>query len=437
LKVVHALGWYFPDSCGGTEVYVDALARSLAARGVESVVAAATDGTVCAYEWQGIGVHRYRVPPPEPDEIAAARPPAGIGDFEAWLRAQNAEVYHQHSWTRGCGLAHLRVAKAIGLETVVTVHVPSVLCLRGTMMLNGSDPCDGRIDVERCSECWGSARGIPRGVARAQGHHPAATAALARLVPDSRLRTALRTPELVARRQGEIADLARSADRIVAVCRWLYDALARNAVPPQKLVHCAHGISPADRPGTRRDPSQDTFRIGFLGRWDRDKGVHVLVQAARNLPRELPVHLRIHALPGDGEYEGETRALVGGDPRIELAAPIDRDEVPSALAEFDALAVPSMTLETGPLVALEAFAAGVPVIGSNLGGIAELVTPDRGWLVPAGDVAAWTGAIARIAAAPATERLQPPAPARSQADVAREMAALYHDIGIASEATYA
>jgi hypothetical protein len=61
------------------------------------------------------------------------------------------------------------------------------------------------------------------------------------------------------------------------------------------------------------------------------------------------------------------------------------------------IAVPSRGLETGPLVALEAFAAGVPVLGANLGGIAELVQSGiDGFLVPPDDVAALAAAIARF-----------------------------------------
>ncbi len=57
------------------------------------------------------------------------------------------------------------------------------------------------------------------------------------------------------------------------------------------------------------------------------------------------------------------------------------------LASYDATVVPSQWLETGPLIVLESFAAGTPVIGSNLGGVAELVSHDRdGWLVPHADM---------------------------------------------------
>src|SRR4029078_9095541 len=62
------------------------------------------------------------------------------------------------------------------------------------------------------------------------------------------------------------------------------------------------------------------------------------------------------------------------------------------------LAIPSQGMETGPLVLLESFAAGVPVIASNLGGIAERVRDRRdGWLVKCDDVGEWSAALERLA----------------------------------------
>jgi len=79
-------------------------------------------------------------------------------------------------------------------------------------------------------------------------------------------------------------------------------------------------------------------------------------------------------------------------------------------------------------VVLEAFAAGVPVLGSRLGGIAELVREDvDGILVEPASVAAWTAALRTLATEP--DRLarlrtgiRPP---RTMTTVAAEMAALY------------
>jgi len=80
---------------------------------------------------------------------------------------------------------------------------------------------------------------------------------------------------------------------------------------------------------------------------------------------------------------------------------------------------------------LESFAAGIPVIGSNLGGVAELVSHDRdGWLVPHADVVAWTNALHRLSTQPhLLDRLRAGVhPPRSTEDVARDMIGVYRAI---------
>jgi glycosyltransferase involved in cell wall biosynthesis len=79
------------------------------------------------------------------------------------------------------------------------------------------------------------------------------------------------------------------------------------------------------------------------------------------------------------------------------------------------------------LVALEAKAAGLPVIGSRLGGIAELVRePEDGVLLPPGDIGAWTAAIVTIASNPARRPRPSGATAvRTMRQAADDMAALY------------
>jgi glycosyltransferase involved in cell wall biosynthesis len=130
-------------------------------------------------------------------------------------------------------------------------------------------------------------------------------------------------------------------------------------------------------------------------------------------------------------YHDELRALTRDDPRIRFHPPVAADQVVETLARYDATIVPSQWLETGPLTVLESFAAGVPVIGSNLGGIAELVMHDRdGWLVPYGDAGAWTAALRRFATdRQLIERLRAGVrPPRSTDDVARDMTAVYEAI---------
>jgi glycosyltransferase involved in cell wall biosynthesis len=438
MKVIHTLGWYFPESSGGTEVYVDGLVQELRSQGVQSIVAAAQNGMQEAtYNYNGVEVYRYPVfPSVSTDQVRGYVPHGGFEDFARWLKDQKADLYHQHSWSLGCGIHHLRLAKQLGMPTVVTVHVPGNVCLRGTMLLNGQEVCDGRIERSRCSTCWGSSRGIPSWAGTLIAGMPKPLTKVAESSSlGSRLSTVLATPALVTTHQNRLLEMVTLADRVVAVCQWLYDALAINGVPKEKLVLCRQGVSnPNPRTTPRLREQTGTLRVGFLGRWDKIKGIHILVEAVRRLPVDVPVELVIHGLAQGEEgnaYQHQVLKIAGNEQRIRLAEPLAREAVSSALANFDVLAVPSQWLETGPLVVLEAQAVGTPVLGSNLGGIAELVQHGvDGWLVPSGDVEAWAKALLSLAETPdlLTRLRKGIQSVRTMSRVASDMAELYGNI---------
>src|SRR5262249_8324206 len=134
------------------------------------------------YVYEGIKVFRYPVPERlSRDEIQGRKPLRQFDEFEGWLREQQADVYHQHSWTTGCGLWHLGAARRLGLKTVVTVHLPANICMRGTMLYEGRSACDGHIELERCASCWLQSKGLPAGTARRIAKLPNALGPLVRL----------------------------------------------------------------------------------------------------------------------------------------------------------------------------------------------------------------------------------------------------------------
>jgi glycosyltransferase involved in cell wall biosynthesis len=71
------------------------------------------------------------------------------------------------------------------------------------------------------------------------------------------------------------------------------------------------------------------------------------------------------------------------------------------MVDSDLLCVPSIWFENSPGVVIQALGLGLPVLGSDTGGIPELVEADRnGALVPPGDMAAWQAALERILSDP-------------------------------------
>jgi glycosyltransferase involved in cell wall biosynthesis len=438
MKIVHSLGWYFPENCGGTEVYVDALARGLASQGIQSIIAAARDGLQeDHYAHHGIEVYRYPVMPASSlKEKRGVVPRAGFESFAAWLEKQGADLYHQHSWTPGCGLHHLRQAKKLGLPTVLTVHLPGNICLSETMLRDGKTVCDGKIDIRRCGSCWARHSGAPAWLAAAVGRIPrAASEKAGALLPASRVATMLSIPSLIGEHQRRLIEVTTLADRVVAPCQWLYDALLVNGADPSKMMMSRQGVSQEFPPQpARHQDAGSPLQIGFFGRWSALKGIDILMEAVKRLPASVPIHLALYALaPGRDEKALRQKILstIKGETRITVEEPLLHEQMPMALAAYDFIVVPSTCLETGPLVVLEALAAGVPVMGSDLGGVAELIQHGKnGWLVPAGDVRAWTAALRHFAERPElVHRLrQSIAPMRTMDTVAVEMAAIYRSL---------
>ena len=165
-----------------------------------------------------------------------------------------------------------------------------------------------------------------------------------------------------------------------------------------------------------------------MGRLAREKGIDILLEAMRRItsPR---LKLDIFGLAVDSEAESLKQSVVNaGDRRIRLLPPFPNANAISELGAYDCLAVPSQWLETGPLVVLEAFAAGIPIVGSNLGGIAELVEDEKnGLLVEPASIEAWVTAFNRLLTEPGLlSRLRLGIPkVRTMDQVAVEMLALY------------
>jgi glycosyltransferase involved in cell wall biosynthesis len=227
--------------------------------------------------------------------------------------------------------------------------------------------------------------------------------------------------------------MMQKVDRVVALCNWTRDLLLGNGVTESKITLCRQGINWAPENSPARRPANTPLRFAFLGRFDATKGADILVEALRN--SNLPFQLDLFGVrqgEAGNQYANRLHAQIGGDARFRMQPALAPAEVIPALRNYDALAVPSQWLETGPLVVLEAFAAGTPVIGSLLGGIAELVTGEEDGLLvsPWNSVEAWTNAFERVIRQPEIldvwrKNISPP---RHTRQVALEFMSLYNQL---------
>ena len=440
MKVIQVPFCFAPDPMGGTEVYVGNLARDLQALGIEAMVAA-PDETSRAYTVDGLRVRRYAVTGKVTDliQLYGAGDPLAASEFAKNLDEEAPDVVHLHAFTRGVSLRMVQAAKQRHIPVVFTYHTPTVSCQRGTLMLWGEDFCDGRLEVVRCAGCTLNGLGMHGPLADKVGRLPPA---LGRWLGDRGLQggiwTALRMSELTRVRHAVFHKMMAEVDHVVAVCNWVQEIIVLNNVPPAKVSLSRHGIKwePDQPPPVASSLAPEAgypTRIAFVGRLDRTKGLHVLIAAFHAAPT-MNARLDVYGIvqsPANVAYQKEMKSLAGTDPRISFCNPIPSGEVVSRLRQYDFLAVPSQWLETGPLVALEAFAAGIPVIGSNLGGLTELVRHDvNGLLIEPDALGRWGETLQRVANdASLRARLKAGVrPPRASVEVAHEMLALYQSL---------
>ena len=402
-RVLHVPYCFPPDPSGGTEVYVEALAREQRKLGVETTIAAPGPRTE-TYDWNGLRVYRFAIGRPSLTELYGDGDPSAVGCFREVLEAATPDVVHLHAFTSAVSLGVVRAVKRVGLPVVFTYHTPTVSCARGTLLEWGQHVCDGRLEPRRCARCTLHGLGMNRVASWIIGYLPAvAGRALGDLGLAGRPWTALRMTELMTSRQKAFRSLMSEVDRVVAVCEWVRAVLLLNEVPPGKIILSRQGLPTAPQEESVVTPAKPRgcpLRVAFLGRVSAVKGIDVLVESILRDP-QLRVRLDIYGVVQDAEgrllIEELERRCGKGETRIRFLAPISAGEVVDILRLYDVLAVPSQWLETGPLVVYEAFAAGIPVIGSNLGGIGELIEHERnGLLVEPASVAGWTSALRRL-----------------------------------------
>jgi glycosyltransferase involved in cell wall biosynthesis len=191
--------------------------------------------------------------------------------------------------------------------------------------------------------------------------------------------------------------------RTAAISKSVADELLAAEVHPGRVVTIASAVDPKDqRPHRPRAAVRDElgarpddFVVLALGALVRRKGFDLLLAAARKIQRRPLVWIA-----GEGPERDELERLIGGlAGRARLLG--RRDDVPDLLDAADVVAVPSRAEGLG-VAALEAMAAGRPVVAARVGGLAEVVVDERnGLLVPPEDPSALAAAIQRLEGDPA------------------------------------
>jgi glycosyltransferase involved in cell wall biosynthesis len=394
LKVLFTTHQFFPESRAGVEIVTLGLARELKARGHEPFVLAARRTVPHSdllpnqtedYELDGIPVRRVGRPEEglsRPYELNYRNDEMAERTRE-YVRKVGPDLVHAMH-LQGLSASVLPVFEELGLPVVFTAADFWPVCPVVDLRRHDGVMCEGP-DVSHCVRCLASRSTDPR-LRKAASLLPGAVtsaAGLASRTPLSRLSFPLRQVEAVGERPAYIRDRMESVDQILAYTHLTRDLLVVNGVGRGKIHVSPYGIdtSHVAHASTQRRTSP-TLRIGFVGTLAPHKGPDLLVRAFGMLPPGVDATVSIHGSEkGYETYAAGLRDLAGDDGRIGFPGPFSREELGSVLAGLDVLVVPSRWYENAPGVIFEAFAAGMPVISTDLGGMSEFVRPGKNGLL--------------------------------------------------------
>jgi glycosyltransferase involved in cell wall biosynthesis len=202
-------------------------------------------------------------------------------------------------------------------------------------------------------------------------------------------------------------DLARQTDALIAVSPQVRDDLIELGVaPPGKIAVIRLGLdlearlaAPADARTSLRDAigvGAETFLVGWLGRMTEIKRAGVLLRAFKQLRERVPDSALL--LVGDGPLRRDLEATASELGILDACRFVGyREDVGTVYAAVDAVALTSAN-EGTPVSIIEAQAAGVPVVSTDVGGVRDVVVDgETGFLVPAEQATRVAGALVELA----------------------------------------
>ncbi|MFC0509119.1 glycosyltransferase [Micromonospora costi] len=338
------------EDAGGQNTHVAELAAALATEGHDVRVYTRRDSPVLP-DVVGVaeGYQVLHVPAGPARRVPKDELLPYMGEFGRWLAVQwrdgdwTPDVAHAHFWMSG--LATVHAGRRAGVPMVLTYHALGTVKRRHQRERDTSPP--GRIGYERA--------------------------------------------------------LGRAADRVIVQCQDEIRELVRLGVPRSRMTLVPSGVNQEmfrpDGPAVARDPARP--RILTVGRMVERKGFQDVIRALPAVPDTECVVVGgppADLLPAD-TFARRLRALAescGVADRVRLVGAVPREEMGRWYRSADVL-VAAPWYEPFGLTPLEGMACGVPVIGTNVGGIADTVVDGlTGDLVPPRDPRALGTAIRRL-----------------------------------------
>ncbi|MGH9683083.1 MAG: glycosyltransferase family 4 protein [Candidatus Acidiferrales bacterium] len=262
--------------------------------------------------------------------------------FSQLLARENPDVVHVHNTFLMISPSIYGACRDRGVPVVQTLHNFRLLCPSATFFR------DGKV----CEEC------VDRSLLRSVRYG---------CYRDSRPATASLALMLAWHRHADTWN--QMVDCYVALTEFARNKFIASGFPGNRIVVKPNFVDP----DPRADHHGCDYAI-FVGRLSPEKGLNVLIDAWARLPKGYSLHIA-----GDGPERNrlERRVRERNVAGVKFLGRLGHDDTIAALKAAKCLVLPSLCYEGFPMCIAEAFACGVPVICSRLGGMQEIVEDGR------------------------------------------------------------
>ncbi len=371
MKICRIIYSYAPYQLGGGDIYTEKISKNLIKAGhQEVIITISPNGGESLEEYENLKIYRFY-----PANINTFH---NIGRKSIWkqgiwtvldlysffsyfkirniLRKEKPDVVHLHT-PIDVTLSAIDAIRTLGLPLVLTLHDYLLLCRRVVLIHGSGQICSNTNINFLCN--------IYRSFCKA-------------IISDK-------------------------VDIVIAPSKFVLDFHKNHGFfKSAKKVILPHGIEintdniTFDSQKGNIDKKK-TIKILYVGGLTMHKGIHILISAVKQLKDK---NFELH-IAGNGAYEEKLKQLAGDDNSIIFHGKLLNEDMPKFYALGDVTVVPSIWFDVRPNVIPEAFRAKIPVIGSNIGGIPELIRDNyNGFLFEAGNIKQLTNILENVITKP-------------------------------------
>jgi len=359
-RVLLCCNAYPPNFIGGAELIAHYQAQELQKQGYTVKIFAGDlpldeeHYTIIQEDYEGIEVFRVKL---HPDDFAGHTVNFLHKEvekhFQHILDTFQPSVVHMHNII-GLSVALGSIAKKSTIKTVMTLHDGWGFCYKNTMMRDNGQFCH---DFSECHIC------IP-------------------FIHTDKLKN---IP--IHMRQSYFSLALRDIDMFISPSHYLKEQYIKAKFEPSKIKVLSNGIDV--KKFNLSSIKSDKIRFTYIGYLGEHKGIQLILQALTLI--EDKNHIQVNII-GDGVLKDALMDYVKIHhltPYVDMIGKISNHQIPHLFSKTDVYILPSKWPENQPVTITEAFASKVPVIGTDFGGIKELVTHKKtGLLFPMGNAEA-------------------------------------------------